>query len=107
MSETKSLFNRDSLTIGSVWVAVLIGTLLVALLVEPARQLTWLTVVLLGALFLTVALQLVLQETDGFLRRMSLSLVGAFVILVVASIVFALTGAGWSIGGHGVPFVGG
>lgn len=85
--------NRERWSVVAVWLAALLGIAGVGALADPARQLTWTPILLLVLICLSCVLQLLLQESAGFLRRMSLSLVGALAILALGSLVLALLGA--------------
>jgi hypothetical protein len=52
--------------------------------------LTWLPVVLAGAVLLTSAIQLALRRKEGLVTRMIVSIGGALVILAVTSLVLVL-----------------
>ena len=72
-----------------VWLATLAAAIVVGITAGDA-YLTWLPVVLAGALLLTFAIQLVLSRKEQLVTRMIFSIGGALVILVVATVVLAL-----------------
>ena len=72
-----------------VWLATLAAAIVVGITAGDA-YLTWLPVVLAGALLLTFAIQLVLSRKEQLVTRMIFSIGGALVILVVATGVLAL-----------------
>lgn len=90
--------SKERLSVGAVWVAALIGVIGVGVLTAPERHLTWVAIMMLVLICLTCLLQLGLQEADGFVRRVSLSLAGALVILAVGSFVLAALGGGALVG---------
>lgn len=69
-----------------VWAAAIVGAVLVGVF-AGSGFLTWIPVVLGALILLTAAIQLALQRKEGFVTRMVASLVGALVVLVVASAV--------------------
>lgn len=78
------------LSIVPVWVGVLAAAIAVALLAPGVDRLAWLGVVLGAATLVTFALQLGLQEKDGLVTRVMLSLGGSVIILAVATAVFTM-----------------
>lgn len=92
------VMNKERVSIGVVWVAALAGIVGVGVFTAPERHLTWVSIVMLVVICLTCLAQLSLQEADGFVRRMSISLAGALVILAVGSLVLAVLGGGALVG---------
>jgi hypothetical protein len=78
------------LSIVPVWAGVVAGIVLVGFLVPAPERLAWLGVVLGGATLVTFALQLALQEKDGLVTRVMLSVGGSVFLLAVATAVFAI-----------------
>jgi hypothetical protein len=78
------------LSIVPVWVGVVAAIVLVGLLVPASDRLAWLGVVLGAATLVTFALQLALQEKDGLVTRVMLSVGGSVILLAVATAVFAI-----------------
>jgi hypothetical protein len=76
---------RRRLTVSPVWLFTVIGAVLTGLLVSPAHYLIWLPMVLAGAIFLTICIQLAAVEKEGLVNRMTASLVGSVVVLAVAT----------------------
>jgi hypothetical protein len=74
-----------------VWILVLVGSILVAVL-ATAEYLTWLPIVLAAAVILTFCIQLALRQKDGFVSRLFSSVGGSLIIVTVA------TGLLWAIG---------
>ncbi|MGO2112008.1 MAG: hypothetical protein ACTH31_10375 [Pseudoclavibacter sp.] len=89
---------KHRVSVATVWIAALVGIVAVAFFAGPERHLTWVSILMLVLICLSCVLQLSLQESQGFLRRMSESLVGALVILAVGSVVLALLGGGAMVG---------
>jgi hypothetical protein len=72
-----------------VWLATLVAAIVVGITAGD-DYLTWLPVVLAGALLLTFAIQLVLSRKEQLVTRMIFSIGGALVILVAATVVLAV-----------------
>lgn len=81
------------LRIAAVWAAALVLVLAIALLTGPERRLTWVSIAMMMLVLLTGLLQLNDGRSAGFIHRFALSLTGAAVILIIATVVFMLTGA--------------
>lgn len=79
---------RWQLTVIPVWLGAAVGALLIGLLSSPGYYLTWLPIVLAGAIFLTFCIQLAVVQKEGLVNRMTASLVGAVVILAAATAIF-------------------
>lgn len=90
--------SKERWSVGVVWIAALAGVIGVGVFTAPERQLTWVSIVMLVVICLTCLVQLALQEADGFVSRMSVSLAGALVILALGSLVLALLGGGALVG---------
>ncbi len=73
-----------------IWGLVLVAALLVALVSPGATYYTWLPVVLGTAIVVTFVVQLSLRRKEGFVGRLTLSIVGAFVIVALATALLAL-----------------
>lgn len=67
-----------------VWVAALLGAIAVGIFALPGL-LTWIPVVMAGAVLLTFAIQLSLARKEGLVERITASLGGALIVLVVAT----------------------
>jgi hypothetical protein len=74
-----------------VWLAAVVGAVLVGIF-APGAAFTWLPVVMAGSVLLTFVIQLALQRKEGLVSRVAASVVGAVVVLAVA------TGVLWLIG---------
>lgn len=75
-----------------VWVAALLGAVVVGIVAPDATFFVWLPVVMAGSILLTFGIQLGLSRKEGLVSRIVASLAGALVILVVATGVLAVTG---------------
>jgi hypothetical protein len=74
-----------------VWLLAIAGAIVVALLLPRDQYLTWVGIVLAGAVILTFAIQLAIQRKEGFVVR-TMASIGAAVTLAIASGVLALLG---------------
>ncbi len=68
-----------------VWVAVVVGAVLVATISAPTGFFKWLSIVLAGAVLLTFAIQLALPSKEGLVIRMMASVGGAVILLAIAT----------------------
>ena len=75
-----------------VWLLSLVGAIVIAVALPRDQYLTWVAVVLAGAVILTFLIQLALRRTEGFVVRAMASIGVSAVILAVASGVVALLG---------------
>jgi hypothetical protein len=76
-----------------VWVIVVIGIVLVAILVEPTGYYRWLSILLALAILVSFALQLALSQKDGLVLRLTISVGGSVILLAGATAVLLLTNA--------------
>lgn len=76
---------RWQLTVIPVWLAAAVGAVIVGLFAPAHEYLTWLPMVLAGAIFATFGIQLALVQKEGLVNRMTASLVGSVVVLAVAT----------------------
>ncbi|RWZ64479.1 hypothetical protein ELQ92_06875 [Labedella populi] len=91
MSE-RSMDVQDRSWIGvvAVWVTALVASIAIGVLAEPDTQFAWLGVALAGSVLLTFGIQLAGGITAGYLTRVSISVSGTVVVLVLSSIVIAI-----------------
>ncbi|AJM77241.1 hypothetical protein [Rathayibacter toxicus] len=81
---------RDRAGIGLVWALAVVGSVVtLALAGEGSRQL-WLGLTFGGCVLATFAVQLSVARADGYLARAMMSIIGAMVVIAVASGVAAL-----------------
>ena len=76
-----------------IWGLALVLAVLVAVFAGPAF-LTWSPVALGVAVLVTFALQLSLQQKEGFVIRLAASLAGATLIITIAGVILAISLAG-------------
>lgn len=75
-----------------VWVLSIIGALLVAALSPAHAVFTWIPIVFASCVLATFLIQLSTQRKDGFVSRVTTSIVGSIVVLAVASGMLAVFG---------------
>ncbi|MCU1635913.1 MAG: hypothetical protein JWQ68_1152 [Cryobacterium sp.] len=75
-----------------VWVLAVVSVVLIAALARPGEGLAWLGLTLAGCTVATLCVQISTRRKDGYVDRMTASIVGAVVVLAAASGVFALVG---------------
>jgi len=75
-----------------VWVLSLAGAIVIAVALPRDQYLTWVAIVLAGAVILTFLIQLALRRKEGFVVRAMASMGVSAVILAFASGVVALLG---------------
>ncbi|PVZ94974.1 hypothetical protein DDQ50_00075 [Amnibacterium flavum] len=71
----------------AVWIVAAIAAVAVLILADPADRLIALSLTLAGSILLSFVLQLSLSEKTGFVSRLTSSTLGAFLVLVIASLV--------------------
>ncbi len=69
-----------------VWVLAAVAGAAIVALAEPGSRPGLLSLALAGAVVLTLCIQLVTGDRKGFVRRVTASAVGAFAVLLVASL---------------------
>lgn len=82
------------LSVAAVWLAVIVGAVLVAVFAETGETLVWFPIVLAAATLFSFSLQLLVDRKEGLVNRLMASLVGAVVILAIATGVVSLPGVG-------------
>ncbi|WP_166877468.1 hypothetical protein [Salinibacterium sp. ZJ450] len=75
------------ISIVPVWVGVVFAAVAVLIVAPPSSYLSWLAVIFGTSLLVTFALQLVLQEKEGLVGRIVLSIAGSVILLAVATAV--------------------
>ncbi|OUE22703.1 hypothetical protein BFL36_09475 [Clavibacter michiganensis] len=76
-----------------VWVAAVVGAVVVAVAVGPAESPRWFPLVLATCVVATFVMQLALPRKTGFVDRATGSVVGAVVVLAAATAVVLLLAA--------------
>ncbi|SMQ71836.1 hypothetical protein [Agreia sp. VKM Ac-1783] len=72
-----------------VWLVAVLGAISVAVLAEPENYLVFLPVVLGVTTLLTFGIQLGIRRKEGYVNRVTASVTGAVVVLILATIVLA------------------
>lgn len=75
----------------AVWVLALLGSVVTLVIAPAASQQLWLALTFGGCVLATFAVQLAVAKADGYLVRTMTSVVGAMVVVAVASGIAALT----------------
>ncbi|TFC04808.1 hypothetical protein E3O42_04750 [Cryobacterium adonitolivorans] len=75
-----------------IWLVAVVCAVLTGVLVAPAGRLVWISLALAGCTILTLAAQLSTGQKEGYVHRVTLSLVGAVLVLGAATGIFALVG---------------
>lgn len=68
-----------------VWVAAAVGVLVVGWLVPVDEFTEWLAIIFAATVVLTFAIQLALQRPKGFLHRVTMSTLGALIVLAAGT----------------------
>ncbi|MDJ0377017.1 hypothetical protein [Cryobacterium sp. PH31-L1] len=74
-------------TIATVWVLAIVGAVLTGVLATPASTISWIGLTLALCTLVTLGLQIATRTKEGYVKRVTMSITGAIVILVVATIV--------------------
>lgn len=82
------------LSVAAVWLAAVVGAVLVAMFAETGDALVWFPIVLAAATLLSFSLQLLVDRKEGLVNRLMASLGGAVVILAIATGIVSLPGVG-------------
>ncbi|WP_127885971.1 hypothetical protein [Rathayibacter festucae] len=82
---------RDRAGVAAVWVLALLGSVVTLVIASPGSQQLWLALTFGGCVLATFAVQLAVAKADGYLVRTMTSVVGAMVVVAVASGIAALT----------------
>ena len=80
------------LSVVTIWLVAIVCAVLTGVLVAPENRLVWLSLSLAGCTILTLAAQLSTGQKEGYVHRVTLSLVGAVLVLGAATGLFALIG---------------
>jgi uncharacterized membrane protein len=80
------------MSVGMIWLVAAVCAVLTGLLVAPDNRLVWTGLAMAGCTILTLAAQLSTGQKEGYVSRVTQSLVGAVLILAAATGVFALLG---------------
>ena len=73
-----------------MWVLSLVGVIIIGAVAAAEMRITWLAITLAGAVILTFVIQIGIQRKERFVARAIASMVGALIVVVVATAIFAL-----------------
>lgn len=74
-------------TIATVWILAIVGAILTIFLASSGSAIRWISLTLAASILVTLALQIAAGSKEGYVKRVTLSITGAIVILVAATIV--------------------
>ena len=77
-------------TIATVWLLAIVGAVLTGLLATSDSALGWFGLTLAGCTLVTLGLQIATGSKEGYVLRVTLSVVGALAILVLATVVVSV-----------------
>ena len=77
-------------TIATVWVLAIAGAILTAILATDGSEISWIGLTLAVCTLVTLGLQIATRTKEGYVTRVTMSITGAIVILVAATIVVSI-----------------
>jgi uncharacterized membrane protein len=77
-----------------VWVLALAGVIVIAITAEPAQSIAWIGLTAAVCTIVTLAIQIGTGRKEGYVSRVTASIVGTVVVLAAATGIFALAGLG-------------
>ena len=77
-------------TIATVWLLAIVGAILTVFLATEASAISWIGLTLAVCTLVTLGLQIATRTKEGYVKRVTVSITGALVILVVATIVVSI-----------------
>lgn len=77
-----------------VWVLAVVCAVLTGLLSSNSQVLVWIGLSLAGCTIATLCIQLATGRKEGYLNRVTTSIVGAVIVLGAATGIFAMIGLG-------------
>ncbi|TFD86143.1 MULTISPECIES: hypothetical protein [Cryobacterium] len=77
-------------TIATVWVLAIAGAILTAILATDGSAISWIGLTLAVCTLVTLGLQIATRTKEGYVKRVTMSITGAIVILVVATVVVSI-----------------
>lgn len=77
-------------SIVAVWVLAVVGAVLAGAYAPPGETLAWVGLTLAGCTLITLSLQLATGRKEGYVIRVTASIVGAVLVLSAATAVFAV-----------------
>ena len=77
-------------TIATVWVLAFAGAILTAILATDGSAISWIGLTMAVCTLVTLGLQIATRTKEGYVKRVTMSITGAIVILVVATVVVSI-----------------
>ena len=77
-------------TIATVWLLAIVGAILTAFLATQASAISWIGLTLAVCTLVTLGLQIATRTKEGYVKRVTVSITGALIILVAATIVVSI-----------------
>lgn len=77
-----------------VWVLALAGVVVVGFTAAPGHGIAWIGLTAAVCTIVTLAIQIATRQKEGYVDRITASIVGTVVTLALASGIFALAGLG-------------
>ena len=77
-------------TIATVWVLAIAGAILTTILATDGSEISWIGLTLAVCTLVTLGLQIATRTKEGYVKRVTMSVTGAIVILVAATIVVSI-----------------
>ena len=74
----------------TVWVLAVVGAILTGFFAPPGETLAWVGLTLAGCTLITLCLQLATGRKEGYVVRVTWSIVGAVLVLASSTVVFSL-----------------
>lgn len=81
------------LSVVVVWVAAAVAAVVIGLVAAPEEYVAWVAMAAGGSVLATLGIQLAVQRSEGFVSRVTASLVGALIVLAVATAVLQIVAA--------------
>ncbi|TFB48869.1 hypothetical protein [Cryobacterium tagatosivorans] len=81
-------------SIGAVWLLAVVCAVLTGIFSARGQEIVWIGLSLAGCTLATLCVQLATGRKDGYVNRVTSSLVGAVVVLALATGYFAVLGLG-------------
>ncbi|KQO63492.1 hypothetical protein [Curtobacterium sp. Leaf261] len=89
MSEPRTQRSLRLASVLPVWLLAVVGAVLVVVFATEA-PFAWMLLVIVACMLVSFALQLATQTKDGLVERISIASTGAFVVVLVATVVLLL-----------------
>jgi hypothetical protein len=77
-----------------VWLLALIGVVLIWLVAAPELTMAWIGLTAAVCTIATLCIQIATRRKEGYVNRVTASIVGAVVVLAAATGIFAIAGLG-------------